>query len=174
MSTTPDHPTTDESSEQREPVWWRDLLHLDAADDGAPPLPESDADALFPEVTVEEEPHNRADSDRAGPSRPRTYTLAKLNQIAASLRDLPELDPLRRRLDKLGAIHRLRESILAARRRGYTLDEIAETLSAAGIQIKGATLRVYLHRAKRSPRQRARDARKRAALPLVLRERIRG
>ena len=76
------------------------------------------------------------------------YTLETAEQIAEKLRATPAKDPSQRRLDKQGMVRRLASEILALQQRGYTLEEVAESLRGYGLDIATPTLENYLQRAK--------------------------
>ncbi len=65
-----------------------------------------------------------------------------LAQITAVLRN-GQRDPAP--LSLFALVRKQQKEILAARKRGQTLDQVAAALSTVGIPIKSATLRTYLH-----------------------------
>lgn len=170
MNSPDEHDDAEEGMPAAEGQWWETVLALDA--DSAEPPREPEPEEPFPETMVYEDRYVEG-ATRSGSASDVTFTLERLNQISAGLRNLPPLDPSQRVLDRLGAVRLLREPILSAQRRGYTLSQIAATLTAAGFEIKESTLRVYLGRVRRRRRNRV-DHVRRADMPLVLRGRIRG
>ena len=68
--------------------------------------------------------------------------------MAEKLRAIPAKDPSQRRLDKQGMVRHLASEILALQQRGYTLEEVAESLRGDGLDITTPTLKNYLQRAK--------------------------
>jgi hypothetical protein len=170
MSTTPDPPNAVDPLQQPEPAWWLRVLDIDADQPESAPSPEPVDDGSFPEITVDEAATDNS-GERLVAASDGTYTPEMLNAVATALRHLPPLHPSQRRLDRRGVVSRLRQTILTVQRRGYTLDQIAEALTASGFAIKGSTLKVYLGRSKRGRRRHSGDTR---GLPLVLRGRIRG
>ncbi len=81
----------------------------------------------------------------------------KVDQIAAKLKALPPAAAARQ-LTKQGAILELHSDIERLQSSGYSVDEIAKTLSGEGLAIAPATLKNYLLRA------RANATRKRAGI----------
>ena len=76
------------------------------------------------------------------------YTLESAERMAEKLRAIPAKDPSQRRLDKQGMVRHLASEILALQQRGYTLEEVAESLRGHGLDITTPTLKNYLQRAK--------------------------
>jgi hypothetical protein len=76
------------------------------------------------------------------------YTLESTRRLAEELRAIPPKDPAQRRLDKQAVVRELAEEIIALQNRGYTLEEVAESLRGRGFEITTATLKNYLQRAK--------------------------
>lgn len=177
MSRASEHADTNDRSEHHEPLWWRDVLELGTGEGGAgsAPLPKADADPLFPEIEFDEQTSG-GDPDREGLSRRRTstYTIEAADELLSVLRALPPKDAAQRRLDKQAVIRHIAEEITALQQRGYTLEEIAGTLSAKGVTITCPTLKSYLQRIRRAAAAGGKKRRSRADLPLVLRGRIRG
>lgn len=75
------------------------------------------------------------------------YTAEQLEAIAAKLRDLPPIEKQKTH-SKQDAVRVLSKEINALQKRGYTLDQISETLRGEGISIATPTLKSYLQRAK--------------------------
>lgn len=104
-----------------------------------------------------------------------TYEPAELDKMAAGLRALPAMDPSKRRTNKQGAVRYLAKEIAAVQARGYTVEEIVESLHGLGLDITTPTLKSYLQRAKNraakgsKARRRSTDAGKEAAAPSALR-----
>ena len=76
------------------------------------------------------------------------YTLETADRIAEKLRAIPAKDPSQRRLDKQGMVRHLAAEIVALQERGYTLEEVAESLRGQGLDITTPTLKNYLQRTK--------------------------
>lgn len=80
--------------------------------------------------------------------RPMDYTLESADRLAEKLRAIPAKDPSQRRLDKQGMVRHLASEILALQQRGYSLEEVAESLRGHGLDITTPTLKNYLQRTK--------------------------
>ena len=76
------------------------------------------------------------------------YTLETARRLAEDLRAIPPKDPAQRRLDKQGMVRELAGEIVALQERGYTIEEVAESLRGRGLDITTPTLKNYLQRAK--------------------------
>jgi hypothetical protein len=90
------------------------------------------------------------------------YTVEKANQMAAALRALPAVDDSKRKLDKQGAVRHLAGEILALQERGYTIEQVAESLTTVRLDI--ATPKSYLQRIKK----RTGKTPKRRPIPLAV------
>ncbi|MEI2782218.1 MAG: protein mobC [Candidatus Competibacter sp.] len=73
------------------------------------------------------------------------YTLEQIERIATKLEALPKIE--KARFGKRDAIERLSKSILNVLKRGYSMDDIADSLREEGLNLTASTLRTYLHRA---------------------------
>lgn len=93
------------------------------------------------------------------------YTIEQIDQVGAGLLALPPLDASKRKLDKQAAVRRIKEQIATAQQRGYTLEQIAQNMTALGIQITTPTLKSYLQRAKKAGGRGARGAAARPSAP---------
>jgi len=76
------------------------------------------------------------------------YTTEQLEAIAAKLRDMPPVEKKKQEHSKQEAVRILAKEITALQKRGYTLDQISETLRGEGLSIATPTLKSYLQRAK--------------------------
>jgi methionine synthase II (cobalamin-independent) len=76
------------------------------------------------------------------------YTTEQLEAIAAKLRDMPPVEKKKHEHSKQEAVRILAKEIGALQKRGYTLDQISETLRGEGLSIATPTLKSYLQRAK--------------------------
>ncbi len=76
------------------------------------------------------------------------YTNEKLEAIAAKLKTMPVIEKKKQEHSKQDAIKLLSKEIAALQKRGYTLDQIAETLRGEGLDITTPTLKSYLQRIK--------------------------
>ncbi len=94
------------------------------------------------------------------------YTVERAERIAAELRAMPAKEPSQRRLDKQGVVRHLASEILALQERGYTLEEIAESLRGHGLDITTLTLKNYLQRTK-GPGDKPKRPRRRSGAPRV-------
>jgi hypothetical protein len=92
------------------------------------------------------------------------YTLEAAKRLAEELRAIPPKDPSKRRLDKQGMVKELTDEIVALQQRGYTIEEVAESLRERGLGITTPTLKNYLQRVKRAGAS-ARKPRRPAASP---------
>ena len=69
--------------------------------------------------------------------------------VADRLRELPGKDDASKH-SKRAAIAMLSREIAELKRRGYTLEQVAEALSGSGLPISTPTLKNYLHRQRRT------------------------
>lgn len=74
-------------------------------------------------------------------------TTEQIEAIAAKLREIPPADK-NREPSKQEAVRMLSKEIVALQKRGYTLQQIAETLRGEGLSIATPTLKSYMQRAK--------------------------
>lgn len=80
--------------------------------------------------------------------------------IAKKLRAMPPVEPKPRELSKQDMIKVLADEIKALQERGYTLEQIAESLSGEGLDIKTPTLKNYLYKTSSDrPRRKKRTRR---------------
>lgn len=93
------------------------------------------------------------------------YTVEQIDQVGAGLLALPPLDVSKRKLDKQAAVRRIKEQIATAQQRGYTLEQIAQSMTELGIQITTPTLKSYLQRAKKAGGRGAAGASRRPPSP---------
>ena len=107
----------------------------------------------------------RQDSGPTG-QRPRTrswgptYTPEELLRIQGALLALPPIDPSTRRATKQGAIRYLAKAIGTLQQRGYTIEEVTESLRGHGLDITTPTLRSYLQRVKSAAETRPKAPRR--------------
>ena len=76
------------------------------------------------------------------------YTTEQLEAIASKLRDMPPVEKKQQEHNKQEAVRMLSKEIADLQKRGYTLDQISETLRGEGLSIATPTLKSYLQRAK--------------------------
>lgn len=72
-----------------------------------------------------------------------------LADIAGRLRELPEKERVRQH-SKRAAVAALTREITDLKKRGYTLEQVAEALSGSGLPITTPTLKNYLQRQRRA------------------------
>jgi hypothetical protein len=87
------------------------------------------------------------------------FTLESANRLAEELRAIPPKDPSQRKLDKQGLVRHLADEIVALQQRGYTIEEVAESLRGHCLDITTPTLKNYLQRAKSPAEKRSKPAR---------------
>lgn len=75
------------------------------------------------------------------------FSKEELTEVATKLRDLPGKQDAKKH-SKRAAIALLSREIVELKRRGYTLEQIAEALSGSGLPISTPTLKNYLHRGR--------------------------
>ena len=80
-------------------------------------------------------------------------TIEKVEAIAAKLRAMPPVENKKREISKQESIKLLTGEITAMRERGYTLEQIAELLTADQLEIGAPTLKSYLQRTKPSSKK---------------------
>jgi hypothetical protein len=85
------------------------------------------------------------------------YTVASANWLIEELRAIPPKDPAKRKLDKQRMVSLLAGEIAALQQRGYTIEEVAESLRGRGLAITTPTLKNYLQRAKSKTEKRAKN-----------------
>ena len=75
------------------------------------------------------------------------FTKEQGQAIASKLREMPPVEK-QQYLSKQGLVRLLAKEITALQRRGYTLQQISESLRGEGLGITTPTLKNYLQRAK--------------------------
>lgn len=75
------------------------------------------------------------------------YTKEQLEAIKSKLRGMPKIEN-KQEISKQEAVRILSKEITDLQKRGYTLDQISETLRGEGLSIATPTLKNYLQRAK--------------------------
>ena len=78
----------------------------------------------------------------------KTYKADHLEAVAAKLRAMPQVEKKPKDHNKQDAIKILAREIKAMQTRGYSLDQIGETLRGEGIAVTTPTLKSYLQRTK--------------------------
>jgi hypothetical protein len=82
------------------------------------------------------------------------YTVEAIDEIIEKVRALPAKDAKARKLDKRVSVKRMAEELSALQERGYTLEEIADSVRGFGFDITTPTLKSYLQRAKNGDEKR--------------------
>jgi len=90
-------------------------------------------------------------------------TIEQVETIAARLRTLPPIENKKQVVSKQESIRMLTGEIAALRERGYTLEQVAELLTANHLEIGAPTLKSYLQRSQ-SGSKKASGKRKTKAL----------
>lgn len=80
-------------------------------------------------------------------------TVEQVERIAEKLRALPPIENKKRVVSKQESIKMLTGEIAGLRERGYTLEQIAELLTADQLEIGAPTLKSYLQRTKPSSKK---------------------
>jgi len=88
------------------------------------------------------------------------YTNEKLEAIAAKLKNMPVIEKKKQEHSKQDAVKLLSKEIALLQKRGYTLDQIAETLRGEGLDITTPTLKSYLQRIKAGKNKDSKTAHK--------------
>lgn len=88
------------------------------------------------------------------------YTTERLEAIAEKLRNMPPPVAQQKHYSKQGAVRVLVKEIITLQKRGYTLEQISETLRGEGLDIATPTLKSYMQRAKQTTRKKAQVAEK--------------
>ena len=93
------------------------------------------------------------------------YTQEMIEAIAKKLRDMPPIEEKTKEYNKQDAVRILAQEINALKGRGYTLDQIAETLKGEGLDISTLTLKNYLQRTKSKRAKRKNERAKKDTPP---------
>ena len=78
-----------------------------------------------------------------------TYTLEQTETMVNALRALPAIDGSKRRLNKQAVVKHMAREIAALQARGYTIEQVVESLHGVGLEITTPTLKSYLQRVKK-------------------------
>jgi hypothetical protein len=92
-----------------------------------------------------------------------TFTVEKLDEIRGHLEGLPPIEDSERTFNKQAAVRLLAGEIANLQQRGYTLEQIAQFMTGAGVKIGTATLKSYLSRNKNRVKRGMRKRPKRIA-----------
>lgn len=85
-----------------------------------------------------------------------TLTRAQIQQISLKFKKMPPAPPAAVKTTKQEAVKFLANDIASLQRRGYTLEQITESLRDEGIDLSTPTLKSYLSRAKAAKTRRRR------------------
>jgi len=91
------------------------------------------------------------------------YTLEMAERMAEKLRALPAIDESMRRLNKQKVVNHLAAEIVSLQQRGYTLEQVADSLRGVGLDITTPTLKSYLQRTKKGAKGARRTPRSRSS-----------
>lgn len=90
----------------------------------------------------------------------KTYKADHLEAVAVKLRAMPQIEKKPKDHNKQEAIKILAREIKSMQNRGYTLDQIGQTLRGEGIAVTTPTLKSYLQRTRPAKKQEAKSNRK--------------
>ncbi|MEO8211629.1 MAG: protein mobC [Myxococcales bacterium] len=82
------------------------------------------------------------------------YTLESIERMSEKLRALPTISKPQQTVSKLDAVKKLAGDLGGLQKRGFTLEQIIDSLRGVGLEISTPTLRNYLQRAKKQSRKR--------------------
>ena len=77
------------------------------------------------------------------------YAMEQIEALAVKLRDLPPVDKNEKEYSMQETIKILTQEIKLLQKRGYTLDQIVESLRGEGFTLTTPTLKTYLNQSKR-------------------------
>jgi hypothetical protein len=78
-----------------------------------------------------------------------TYTLEETERMVSALRALPAMDRSKRHLTKQAVVKQMAREIASLQARGYTIEQVVESLHGVGFDITTPTLKSYLQRVKK-------------------------
>jgi hypothetical protein len=78
-----------------------------------------------------------------------TYTLEETERMVGALRALPPMDRSKRHLTKQAVVKQMAREIASLQARGYTIEQVVESLHGVGFEITTPTLKSYLQRVKK-------------------------
>lgn len=76
------------------------------------------------------------------------YTVAQVEEIASKLRTLPTIEPPPKDLTKSDVVKMLAKEIKSLQKRGYSLEQISNSLKGEGLDISTPTLKSYMQKHK--------------------------
>ncbi|MEO5769441.1 MAG: protein mobC [Polyangia bacterium] len=82
------------------------------------------------------------------------YTLESIERMSEQLRALPDVEKPKKKVSKQEAVKKLAGVLGELQKRGFTLEQIIDSLRGVGLEISTPTLRNYLQRAKQQIRKR--------------------
>ena len=82
------------------------------------------------------------------------YKLERIERRSEKLRALPTISKPQQTVSKLDAVKKLAGDLGELQKRGFTLEQIIDSLRGVGLEISTPTLRNYLQRAKQQIRKR--------------------
>ena len=82
------------------------------------------------------------------------YTQEQIEAIAEKIRGLPPVEKKKQEFSKFEAIKALSKEIAGMQKKGYSFDQIAETLRSTGLDIATPTLKSYIQRSKQGTAKR--------------------
>lgn len=82
------------------------------------------------------------------PKKKDGLSVAQIDNLSAKMLEMPAIDKSSQIVSKQEAVRRLAPAIAALQKRGYRLEDVAETLKTEGLTISAATLKNYLQRSK--------------------------
>ncbi len=95
-----------------------------------------------------------------GPKARNEYTEEELAVMEQKLLALPPMEASKRKRNKQGAVIRLSLAISTLQERGYTIEDIADSLRGVGLDLSTPTLKSYMQRAKEKDKKVAPKKRK--------------
>jgi hypothetical protein len=85
----------------------------------------------------------------------KTFSLTLLAALGEQLRTLPRVEKQAQEKSRVESIRDLAADIRAAQRNGYSLAQIADSLTSGGLAISEATLKNYLGKARPNTKKKA-------------------
>jgi SOS response regulatory protein OraA/RecX len=72
------------------------------------------------------------------------YSKEQVEEIAAKLRDMPKIEPPPKDLTKKEAVQKLAKEIRSLKAKGYSMEQIVNSLKGFGLEVSTPTLHSYL------------------------------
>jgi hypothetical protein len=95
------------------------------------------------------------------------YTLEETERMVSALRALPPMDRSKRRLTKQAVVKQMAREIASLQARGYTIEQVVESLHGVGFEITTPTLKSYLQRNKKRSGKKAARRQRPSSLPVA-------